>query len=115
MNVDNVNASKQKKNDLTMMMKPSTVATISSTPSLPAACRYERGSWSECNVAGEMTRTDKLKANSDASCEQSRQITKKCKNKKGGKPPKSASKGIFFFYTLFFFSACFESLFHFFQ
>lgn len=52
-----------------------------------AACRYEKGTWSECNAQSEMTRNDKLKANSDASCEQNRQITKKCKGK-SAKPTK---------------------------
>ncbi|XP_044732119.1 uncharacterized protein LOC123294994 isoform X2 [Chrysoperla carnea] len=66
--------------------------STSRSTSLPAACRYERGSWSECNGQSEITRIDKLKPNSDSSCEQSRQITKKCKTKKGGKPPKSANK-----------------------
>lgn len=51
------------------------------------ACRYEKGNWSECNAQSEMTRNDKLKANSDPSCEQNRQITKKCKAK-GVKPTK---------------------------
>ncbi|PSN44928.1 hypothetical protein C0J52_15006 [Blattella germanica] len=45
------------------------------------ACRYEKGAWSECSAQNQMTRSDSLKANSDPSCEQSRQITKKCKNK----------------------------------
>lgn len=52
-----------------------------------AACRYEKGAWSDCNAQSEMTRNDKLKANSDPSCEQNRQITKKCKAK-GAKPTK---------------------------
>nr|CAD7597897.1 unnamed protein product [Timema genevievae] len=47
----------------------------------PAACRYEKGSWSECSSQSQMTRSDSLKPNSDPSCEQSRLITKKCKNK----------------------------------
>ncbi|CAH1968977.1 unnamed protein product [Acanthoscelides obtectus] len=34
-----------------------------------------------------MTRNDKLKANSDSNCEQTRQMTKKCKPK-GTKPTK---------------------------
>lgn len=52
-----------------------------------SACRYEKGQWSECNPQSQMTRNDKLKPNSDASCEQNRQITKKCKAK-GAKPTK---------------------------
>lgn len=51
------------------------------------ACRYEKGPWSECNAQSQMTRNDKLKQNSDASCEQNRQITKKCKPK-NAKPTK---------------------------
>ncbi|CAH0547901.1 unnamed protein product [Brassicogethes aeneus] len=51
------------------------------------ACRYEKGAWAECNAQSQMTRNDKLKPNSDASCEQNRQITKKCKPK-GAKPTK---------------------------
>jgi len=50
-------------------------------PILPAACRYEKGAWSECSSQNQMTLSESLKANSDPSCEQSRQITKKCKNK----------------------------------
>lgn len=35
-----------------------------------------------------MTRSDKLKPNSDPSCDQNRQITKKCKAKNQAKPTK---------------------------
>lgn len=49
------------------------------------ACRYEKGTWSECNSQSKVVRVDTLKANSDASCEQSRQITKNCKAVKQGK------------------------------
>lgn len=52
-----------------------------------SACRYEKGQWSDCNGQSQMTRNDKLKPNSDAACEQNRQITKKCKAK-GVKPTK---------------------------
>ncbi|XP_059614050.1 uncharacterized protein LOC132260127 isoform X2 [Phlebotomus argentipes] len=50
------------------------------------ACRYEKGAWSEC-IAGKMSRTDKLKATSDAACESTRVVNKNCnpgKNSKGG-------------------------------
>lgn len=55
-----------------------------------AACRYEKGTWSTCSAQNEMVRTDTIKDKSDSSCEQTRQITKKCKSKgartaKGGK------------------------------
>ena len=43
-------------------------------------CRYDKGAWGEC-TSGRMTRTDSLRANSDPSCEQARQITKRCKPK----------------------------------
>lgn len=59
------------------------------------ACRYEKGTWGECNAQSQMTRNDKLKANSDPSCEQNRQITKKCKPK-GIKPTKGKYRMIFF-------------------
>ncbi|XP_071050871.1 uncharacterized protein [Onthophagus taurus] len=52
------------------------------------ACRYERGAWGEC-VQNQMSRKDKLKPNSDPSCEQNRQITKKCN---GSKPTKGKGK-----------------------
>lgn len=52
-----------------------------------AACRYEKGAWGDCNAQSQMTRNDKLKPNSDPSCEQNRQTTKKCKPK-GVKPTK---------------------------
>lgn len=65
-----------------------------------AACRYEKGAWSECNVQSQMTRNDKLKPNSDASCEQTRQISKKCKAK-GAKPTKDKKGKKNQFITLF--------------
>lgn len=49
-----------------------------SSSTLPTACRYEKGSWSEC-ATGQMTRADKLKASSDPSCEATRVIKKNCK------------------------------------
>lgn len=48
---------------------------------LPAACRYEKGTWSQCSPQNEMVRTDTIKDKSDSSCEQTRQIKKKCTNK----------------------------------
>lgn len=39
-----------------------------------------------------MTRKDKLKPNSDSSCEQTRQITKKCN---GSKPTKGKGKSMY--------------------
>lgn len=56
------------------------------------ACRYEKSSWSECSPNGEMSRTDMLKANSDASCDQSRRITKKCNKNKQVKTSKDKGK-----------------------
>uniref|UniRef100_A0A1L8DPB3 Putative conserved secreted protein n=1 Tax=Nyssomyia neivai TaxID=330878 RepID=A0A1L8DPB3_9DIPT len=50
------------------------------------ACRYEKGAWSEC-IGGKMSRSDKLKATSDAACESTRLVNKNCnpgKNSKGG-------------------------------
>lgn len=70
---------------------------------LLAACRYEKGTWGECNAQSQMTRNDKLKPNSDPSCEQNRQITKKCKPK-GIKPTKGKGKRIvssIFIFNLF--------------
>ncbi|GAB0090267.1 Pleiotrophin/Midkine, C-terminal domain [Sergentomyia squamirostris] len=49
------------------------------------ACRYEKGAWSEC-IGGKMSRSDKLKATSDAACESTRVVNKNCnpgKNSKG--------------------------------
>lgn len=67
------------------------------------ACRYEKGAWGDCNAQSQMTRNDKLKPNSDPSCEQNRQITKKCKAK-GAKPTKgkgnSRTRFTFSFYLL---------------
>ncbi|XP_062532927.1 pleiotrophin-like protein isoform X1 [Bombyx mori] len=45
-------------------------------------CRYEKSSWSECSINGEMSRTDKLKSNSDSTCDQSRRKTRKCNKNK---------------------------------
>ncbi|XP_054013211.1 uncharacterized protein LOC128895027 [Hylaeus anthracinus] len=42
------------------------------------ACRYEKGTWSGC-VNQLMTRVDNLKANSDAGCEKTRRLTKRCR------------------------------------
>ncbi|XP_053624540.1 uncharacterized protein LOC128683213 [Plodia interpunctella] len=56
------------------------------------ACRYEKSSWSECGPNGEMSRTDKLKANSDPSCDQSRRITKKCNKNKQVKSSKDKGR-----------------------
>lgn len=56
------------------------------------ACRYEKSSWSECSADGEMSRVDKLKANSDPACDQSRRMTKKCNKNKQVKATKD--KGI---------------------
>lgn len=50
------------------------------------ACRYEKGVWTEC-ASGQMTRQDKLKTTSDATCEAVRAINKKC-NPGGGKKDK---------------------------
>lgn len=57
-----------------------------------AACRYEKGAWSACNAQNEMVRSDTIKDKSDSSCEQTRQITKKCKSK-GAKPAKGNKSG----------------------
>ena len=48
-----------------------------------SACKYDKGSWSKCNVNNEMTRADILRNpnESDASCEKTKLITKICKNK----------------------------------
>lgn len=54
-----------------------------------AACRYDKGAWGEC-TSGRMARTDALRPNSDPSCEQARQITKRCKPK-GQKKAKGES------------------------
>ncbi|XP_026316854.1 uncharacterized protein LOC113227953 [Hyposmocoma kahamanoa] len=51
-------------------------------------CRYEKSSWSECSADGEMSRVDKLKANSDPACDQSRRMTKKCNKNKQVKATK---------------------------
>ena len=57
-----------------------------------AACRYEKGSWSGC-VNQLMARIDSLKANSDASCEKTRRLTKRCKPETNVKK----TKGKYFF------------------
>ncbi|SPP86925.1 Hypothetical predicted protein [Drosophila guanche] len=64
------------------------------------ACRYEKGSWSEC-ATGQMTRADKLKASSDPSCEATRVIKKNCKpgkskDKSAKEQRKNKDKGNFF-------------------
>jgi pleiotrophin len=48
------------------------------------ACRYEKGTWSECTGAGtgQMQRTDKLKTTTDASCQATRTVNKNCNNGK---------------------------------
>ncbi|XP_046666812.1 uncharacterized protein LOC124358554 isoform X1 [Homalodisca vitripennis] len=55
------------------------------------ACRYEKGTWSTCSAQNEMVRTDTLKDKSDSTCEQTRQITKKCKSK-GQRPAKGGAR-----------------------
>lgn len=58
------------------------------------ACRYEKGSWSEC-TAGQMQRSDKLKTTSDASCQATREVNKNCnagKANKGDKKDRAAKK-----------------------
>lgn len=64
------------------------------------ACRYEKSSWSECSPSGEMIRTDKLKANSDPTCDQSRRITKKCNKNKQSKATKEKGR-IFYLFFLY--------------
>lgn len=59
-----------------------------------------------------MTRNDKLKPNSDAACEQNRQITKKCKPK-ANKSTKGKGKNSYrfvFFYFLLFCNICVENV-----
>lgn len=54
-----------------------------------SACRYEKGEWSKC-LNGSMSRKDNVRANSDASCKPTREITKNCnKDKKQKKQDKS--------------------------
>ncbi|XP_055701606.1 uncharacterized protein LOC129800896 isoform X2 [Phlebotomus papatasi] len=48
------------------------------------ACRYEKGAWSEC-IGGKMSRSDKLKATSDAACESTRVVNKNCNPAKNSK------------------------------
>ncbi|KAE9524700.1 hypothetical protein AGLY_014750 [Aphis glycines] len=50
------------------------------------ACRYVKGTWSQCNSHNEMIRTDTLKdpSTENSNCEKTRQITKKCKSKGRG-------------------------------
>lgn len=58
---------------------------ISSIP----ACRYDKGTFGECQPSGEMTRIDKLKSTSDsATCQATRTITKKCNKSKQEKQAK---------------------------
>ncbi|KAI5730305.1 hypothetical protein M8J76_012252 [Diaphorina citri] len=78
----------------TLTLKKGSPTTCEATKSISRkckkACRYEKGSWSQCSVAGDMTRTDMLKeANSDANCEKSRTLTKKCKAKNSGRKNKA--------------------------
>lgn len=55
-------------------------ATKELTRNCRKACRYEKGTWQPCNTtANSRTRVDQLKPRSDASCEPSRIVTKKCK------------------------------------
>lgn len=79
----------------TLTLKKGDQATCEPTKTIQKkckkACRYEKGTWGECNAQSQMTRNDKLKTNSDPSCEQNRQITKKCKPK-GVKPTKATRR-----------------------
>lgn len=44
------------------------------------ACKYEKGEWSTCEIStNTRMRTDTLKLQSDASCQPTRTISKKCK------------------------------------
>jgi pleiotrophin len=62
-------------------------------PKSDKGCRYEKGTFSECQPNGEITRTDKLKSTSDsANCQLTRVITKKCNKGKQDKQPKGNSK-----------------------
>lgn len=63
------------------------------------ACRYEKSSWSECSADGEMSRVDKLKANSDPACDQSRRITKKCNKNKQVKATKDKGTNDRYFFN----------------
>lgn len=63
------------------------------------ACRYEKSSWSECSADGEMSRVDKLKANSDPACDQSRRITKKCNKNKQVKATKDKGANDLYFFN----------------
>jgi hypothetical protein len=48
-----------------------------------AECRYEAMSWGECDLrTNTMTRDLKLKAGDPALCQQTKQLTKKCKKRK---------------------------------
>lgn len=60
------------------------------------ACRYVKGTWSQCNSHNEMIRTDTLKdpSTENSNCEKTRQITKKCKSKGRG------NKGNYLFNSL---------------
>lgn len=61
-----------------------------------SACRYEKGTWSEC-ITGQMSRTDKLKSSSDPTCQSTRVVNKNCnpgKSKdKSNKDRKNKDKG----------------------
>lgn len=56
------------------------------------ACRYDKGTWSECGQSGEMSRTDKLKVTSDSSCQATRTINKKCNKSKQDKKERKEKK-----------------------
>lgn len=68
----------------TLTLKKGDAATCEQTKTIQKkckkACRYDKGAWGEC-TSGRMARTDALRPNSDPSCEQARQITKRCKPK----------------------------------
>lgn len=52
-------------------------------PCLKNKCKYQKGEWSECDLAtNTMTRTNTLKKGDATVCQASKAITKKCKNKK---------------------------------
>lgn len=52
-------------------------------PCVKNKCKYQKGEWSECDIAtNTITRTNTLKKGDPALCQASKVITKKCKNKK---------------------------------
>lgn len=58
-----------------------------------AACRYDKGTFGECQPSGEMTRIDKLKATSDsATCPATRTINKKCNKSKQDKQARNSKE-----------------------